>query len=70
MDAGWFLDAPNYLGSGFTFTMLSKLLKTTYGAKYDKYARCPCTAAWVKQACLAECRALDMSRLCDLLQKQ
>ena len=36
VDAGWFLDAPNYLGSGFTFTMLSQLLKTSYGATYDK----------------------------------
>ena len=36
VDAGWFLDAPKFLGSGFTFSMLSQLLKTSYGATYDK----------------------------------
>ena len=52
MDAGWFLDIPNYAGTGFTFTMLAQLLKTTYGATYDK-CDLPLHIICLQRACMA-----------------
>ena len=41
MDAGWFLDIPNYAGSGaniFTFNNLAHTLQATYSATFDTCA--------------------------------